>query len=76
LDTHVRAIGQSLVGKKRRVLVEGPSKKDPSEFMARTECNRVVNFAVGPRDPATISGQMLDVNITQAFAHSLRAELI
>ncbi len=76
LDTHVRAIGQSLVGKKRRVLVEGPSKKDAREFMARTECNRVVNFAVGPRDPATIAGQMLDVNITQAFAHSLRAELL
>ena len=76
LDTHVRAIGQSLVGKKRRVLVEGPSKKDAREFMARTECNRVVNFAVGPRDPATIAGHMLDVNITQAFAHSLRAELL
>jgi tRNA-2-methylthio-N6-dimethylallyladenosine synthase len=76
LDTHVKAIGESLVGQHRRVLVEGPSKKDPHEFMARTECNRVVNFAVGARDPATITGQMLEVKITQAFAHSLRAELV
>ena len=76
LDTHVKAIGESLVGQHRRVLVEGPSKKDPQEFMARTECNRVVNFAVGPRDPASITGQMLEVKITQAFAHSLRAELV
>ena len=76
LDTHVKAIGEGMVGQHRHVLVEGPSKKDPKEFMARTECNRVVNFAVGPRDPATLKGQMLEVKITQAYAHSLRAELI
>ncbi len=76
LDTHVKAIGEGMVGQHRHVLVEGPSKKDPMEFMARTECNRVVNFAVGPRDPATLKGQMLEVKITQAYAHSLRAELI
>ena len=76
LDTHVKAIGEGIVGQHRHVLVEGPSKKDPKEFMARTECNRVVNFAVGPRDPATLKGQMLEVKITQAYAHSLRAELI
>ena len=76
LDTHVKAIGEGIVGQHRHVLVEGPSKKDPKEFMARTACNRVVNFAVGPRDPATLKGQMLEVKITQAYAHSLRAELI
>ena len=76
LDTHLKAIGEGIVGQHRHVLVEGPSKKDPKEFMARTECNRVVNFAVGPRDPATLKGQMLEVKITQAYAHSLRAELI
>ena len=76
LDTHVKAIGEGMVGQHRHVLVEGPSKKDPKEFLARTECNRVVNFAVGPRDPATLKGQMLEVKITQAYAHSLRAELI
>ena len=29
----------------QRILVEGRSRKDASELMGRTECNRIVNFA-------------------------------
>jgi len=75
LDVHVRAIGQSRVGTVQKVLVEGPSKKDANELMARTPCNRVVNFAVGAQG-ARLIGEVLDLKITQAFAHSLRGELL
>ncbi|MFB1018221.1 MAG: tRNA (N6-isopentenyl adenosine(37)-C2)-methylthiotransferase MiaB [Burkholderiaceae bacterium] len=59
----------------QRILVEGPSKKDQSEWMGRTECNRIVNFPAGP-NPERLKGHMLDVNITQALPHSLRGELV
>ena len=75
IDTHVRAIAQKRVGTIQRVLVEGPSKKDANELMARTECNRVVNFAAGPGGDRLI-GEMIDVNITEAYAHSLRGEIV
>jgi tRNA-2-methylthio-N6-dimethylallyladenosine synthase len=75
LDVHVKAIGLSRVGTTQKVLVEGPSKKDANELMARTPCNRVVNFAVGAQG-ARLMGEIVDLKITQAFAHSLRGELL
>jgi tRNA-2-methylthio-N6-dimethylallyladenosine synthase len=71
LEAQVRRISESRVGTRQRILVEGPSKKDPTELMGRTECNRIVNFKGRPR----LVGQMLDVDITQALPHSLRGEL-
>jgi tRNA-2-methylthio-N6-dimethylallyladenosine synthase len=62
------------VGTVQRILVEGPSRKDPRELMGRTECNRIVNFDGGPlRD--RLVGQMLDVAITEALPHSLRGRV-
>jgi tRNA-2-methylthio-N6-dimethylallyladenosine synthase len=60
------------VGTVQRILVEGPSRKDASELMGRTECNRIVNFAGAPR----LTGQMVDVRITSALPHSLRGEVV
>jgi tRNA-2-methylthio-N6-dimethylallyladenosine synthase len=56
-------------------MVEGWSRKDPTELMARTECNRVVNFQGGPQSERLI-GQMLDIHITQAFSHTLRGDVV
>jgi tRNA-2-methylthio-N6-dimethylallyladenosine synthase len=53
-------------------LVEGASRKDPTELMGRTECNRVVNFKGQPR----LVGQMIDVKITEAMQRSLRGEVL
>jgi tRNA-2-methylthio-N6-dimethylallyladenosine synthase len=39
--------------------------------MGRTDNNRIVNFAGGPK-AARLIGQMIDVTITEAYAHSLR----
>jgi tRNA-2-methylthio-N6-dimethylallyladenosine synthase len=77
LDANVMRYGQAMVGQRQRILVEGPSRKDPSELMGRTECNRIVNFAAGPTQALRerLIGQLIDVNISKAFPHSLRAEL-
>ncbi len=66
-----QAISESMVGSRQRILVEGPSRKNPRELAGRTENNRVVNFA----GPASLMGQMVDVDITGALAHSLRGRL-
>jgi tRNA-2-methylthio-N6-dimethylallyladenosine synthase len=75
LNDHAARIGAAMVGSTQRILVEGPSKKDDRELMGRTENNRIVNFAGGPR-AAQLVGQMIDVRITQALPHSLRGELV
>ncbi len=71
IEAQARAISASRVGTVQRVLVEGPSRKDPNELMGRTECNRIVNFPGMPR----LVGQMLDLTITGALPHSLRGEV-
>ena len=70
LERHARSISASRVGTRQRILVEGASRKDASELMGRTECNRIVNF----KGPARLVGQLIDVTITQALPHSLRGE--
>jgi tRNA-2-methylthio-N6-dimethylallyladenosine synthase len=74
LEQNVRAISASRVGTTQRILVEGPSRKNPAELMGRTECNRIVNFDGGPQG-ARLVGQMIEVTITEALPHSLRARL-
>ena len=61
-----------MVGKQQRILVEGPSKKDPAELAGRTANNRVVNFAGAPR----LIGEFVDVTITEALPHSLRGKVV
>lgn len=75
IEDNVCAISATREHTVQRILVEGPSKKDQSEWMGRTECNRIVNFPAGP-NPERLKGHMLDVNITQALPHSLRGELV
>ncbi|MFZ3298380.1 MAG: tRNA (N6-isopentenyl adenosine(37)-C2)-methylthiotransferase MiaB [Ralstonia pickettii] len=72
LDDSVRAISASRQGTVQRILVEGASRKDATELMGRTECNRVVNFRGQPR----LIGQMVDVTITEASQRSLRGEVL
>ena len=71
IEQNVRAIGASRVGTVQRILVEGPSRKNPAELMGRTFCNRIVNFAGGPQ-AGRLVGQMFDLLITEALPHSLR----
>ena len=71
IEEQARAISAARVGTVQRVLVEGPSRKDASELMGRTACNRIVNFKGMPR----LVDQLIDVTITQALPHSLRGEV-
>jgi tRNA-2-methylthio-N6-dimethylallyladenosine synthase len=72
IEANARRISEARVGTVQRILVEGPSRKDASECMGRTECNRIVNFP----GHARLIGQMVDVRITEAYPHSLRAEVL
>lgn len=65
-------IARNMLGTVQRILVEGPSKKNPMELMGRTENNRVVNFEGTP----DMIGQFLDVKVTDVFSNSLRADVV
>ena len=72
IEDNVRRISAARLGTVQRILVEGPSRKDPAELAGRTECNRVVNFKAEP----TLAGQMVEIRITEANPHSLRGEVV
>lgn len=65
-------IARNMVNTEQRILVEGPSKKNPMELSGRTENNRVVNFEGTPK----MIGQFVDVKITDVFANSLRGDVL
>jgi tRNA-2-methylthio-N6-dimethylallyladenosine synthase len=75
IDANTRKYSAAMVGTVQRVLVEGPSKKDPSELQGRTENNRVVIFAPGTPGDALI-GQLVDVRVVESLDYSLRGELV
>jgi tRNA-2-methylthio-N6-dimethylallyladenosine synthase len=72
LDEMTAAISESMVGSVQTILVEGVSKKNPLHITGRTENNRVVNFIGHPR----LSGQFVDVLITEALPNSLRGKMV
>ena len=72
INGNIKQISESRVGTVQRILVEGASKRDATELMGRTECNRVVNFVGQPR----LVGQLVDVTITEAKAYTLRGEVL
>ena len=72
LDAQYRAFSDAMVGTRQRALVTGRAARDGRELCARTDNNRVVNFA---GDDALV-GSYADLTITAALAHSLRGELI
>jgi radical SAM methylthiotransferase, MiaB/RimO family len=75
-EIHERAKKQRLEGyrgKVLEVLVEGPSRHDPSMLSGRTDDNWVVNFT---GDLSTPAGSMLGVRIESAQHHTLRGEVV
>ncbi|MGV2990727.1 TRAM domain-containing protein, partial [Vibrio sp. E150_011] len=63
---------RQMLGTVQRILVEGPSVKNPMELRGRTENNRVVNFEA----PHTHIGSFVDVKIVDVYTNSLRGEFI
>jgi tRNA-2-methylthio-N6-dimethylallyladenosine synthase len=70
INHQAQIISRRMVGEVHRVLVEGPSRKDPTQLAGRTENNRVVNFTGSP----SLIGGFQDVRITEALPNSLRGE--
>ena len=60
---------QRFVGRTMEVLVEGPSRTDPSRLRGRTRHNKTVNFA-GVAQP----GELVDVEIGSATSTTLAGE--
>ena len=76
IDTSMRRISESRLGTWQRILVEGPSRRDASELMGRTECNRVVNFEAPPEALGKLVGKLVDVRITEVMHYSLKGSLV
>ena len=76
INANIKTISESRVGTVQRILVEGPSKRDASELMGRTECNRVVNFKGPAQGAQRLIGNLIDVTITEAMTYTLRGEVL
>jgi len=72
IEEQAAVISASMVGSVQRILVEGPSRKDPKELAGRTDNNRIVNFPGNPR----LINNFVDVTIVSALPHSLRGEIV
>nr|WP_315486968.1 tRNA (N6-isopentenyl adenosine(37)-C2)-methylthiotransferase MiaB [uncultured Undibacterium sp.] len=72
IDANTKKYSNAMIGTIQRILVEGPSVKDPNELQGRTENNRVVNFA-GGKD---LIGTLVNTRVTESYNYSLRGELV
>ena len=73
VERHALVKHEARVGRIEQVLVEGPSKKDPTVWSGRTRQNKLVHFEpdVGER-----AGAAREVRITSAASHWLRGDLV
>jgi tRNA-2-methylthio-N6-dimethylallyladenosine synthase len=69
VQSRARERAQRFVGRTLEVLVEGPSRTDPTRLRARTRHNKVVNFS-GVARP----GDLVAVRITGATSQTLAGE--
>jgi len=69
LKGNSQKISRRMVGGYEKCLVTGVSKKDSTEFQARTENNRVVNFS---SIETNILGKFIKLKITNSMPNSLR----
>ena len=69
VQRRARERAQRFVGRTVEVLVEGPSRTDPSRLRGRSRHNKVVNF-IGLGEP----GELVDVEITGATSQTLSGE--
>ena len=72
INEQSQSISNAMIGTLQSVLVEGPSRKNPTVLAGRTENNRVVNFH-GRED---LIGRFVNVRITEALKNSLRGEYL
>ena len=71
INANSKRISEAMIGSVQRILVEGPSRRDPAELTGRTENMRYVNFIGNSH----LIGQFVDVTVTHAMANSLRGRV-
>jgi tRNA-2-methylthio-N6-dimethylallyladenosine synthase len=72
LAERARCARQAMVGTRQSILVEGKAPRDAAQLRGRTSNNQTVNFAAAD---GSLIGRMIDVEITEALANSLRGRL-
>ena len=73
LENSALSISRKMVGETRKCLVTGVSKKDPGEFQARADNNKVVIFSCNDE---SLIGNFVDIEIQQAQNKSIRGLLV
>ena len=66
VQRRARERAQRFVGRRLEVLVEGPSRTDPTRLRGRTRHNKVVNF-----DGVAVPGELTEVEIAAATSQTL-----
>ena len=72
LESSALSISRRMVGKVRKCLVTGISKKDPGEFQARADNNKIVIFACNDQ---SIIGSFINLEIVEARNKTLKGVL-
>ena len=73
LENSAMSISRKMVGETRKCLVTGVSKKDPGEFQARADNNKVVIFSCNDE---SLIGNFVDIEIQQAQNKSIKGLLV
>ncbi len=71
ITRQARKISAEMIGTSQRVLVTGPSRKNPGQLQGRTSNNRVLNF----EGVSSLIGDFVNVTVTEVLPNSLRGEL-
>lgn len=69
-------INQTEIGKTFEVLVEGPSKRDPSQWQGRTDTNKVVIFPHIGTEASYVVGDTIRVRIESATSATLHGSVV
>jgi tRNA-2-methylthio-N6-dimethylallyladenosine synthase len=75
VEEQAHQISQKMLGNIETVLVEGLAK-DGLNLQGRAENNRVVHFAAPSNAIDSLTGQMIDIQITEVLNYTLRGEMV
>jgi tRNA-2-methylthio-N6-dimethylallyladenosine synthase len=75
VERHALTRQQARLGKVEEVLLEGPSKKDPSVWSGRTRHNRLVHVAP-PSEASFTAGDFVAARVTRAAPHWLHGTYV
>ena len=75
VESQANQISKNMLGNTERVLVEGLAK-DSVNLQGRAANNRVIHFKAPDEDIESLTGQIVDIRITEVLNYTLRGDLI